>query len=294
MLLTTLLVLSVSTQATPPAIEPGSVYGTKTYTTNAEFGLLPDKFVVAFPPASEDDLTMHVMKGSQELVGGTFYWTESPYPTFKVLRFKPVPTITIPEPGDYVFEFRNSGQVVSRLPFTLARRRSGDEFNQTVTWDFLTPFDRMGGISMSNSEDRQVILHAWFAPAREGLANRSTAKIEVIHGGKVVAHALDYMFQEPQNAKQAFKLLRPEGQGRAAFNKSALLSLNGPVTAKISVGGKTIRTFVWNIAGGKIAGHPRSASDFSPRTDYWPPRRLGLEINNQFWHLDEVYWTPSK
>jgi len=284
----------IGIQTPSPAIEPGSVYATKTYLNNAEFGILPDKFVVAFPPASEDELTMHVMKSGQEVISGSFYWTDSPYPTFKVLRFKPVPVITLKETGDYSFDFKSGGQVVSRLPFKLTKRSGGDEFNPTVTWDFHTPFDRMGGLSFSNSVDRQVLLHGWFAPGREGIPLRTMAKIELTHNGKLIAHALDSMFQEPQNERRFFKLLQPPVSSRAAFKKSDLLKLSGTVTAKITIPGKTIRTFTWTISGGKIQPHARSAGDFSPRSDYWPPRRLGLEIDNQFWHLEEVYWTESK
>lgn len=275
-----------------PAVDPSSVYGMKTYTTNPEFGFLPDKFVVGFAPANIESLTMHVLKGADSKAAGGFYATETPYPAFRVLRFQPMPTIQLSEPGEYVIEFRMGDQAVTRLPFRIERKQSGDEFNPIVSWEFHTPVDKAGNLTFSNTDDSQVWLNAWLAPGREGVAMRTTATIKLSHGGKVVAEALPFMFQEPQNARRGFKLFKPGG--RTPFKKSDLLGLSGQVTGTIAISGKTLRTFTWNVSGGRIQPHARSASDFTPRSDYWIPRRLAAGAEGyQFFHLEEQYWAIS-
>jgi len=290
----TLAVLGFSwlVQSPLPAIDPSSVYGMRTYTTNPEFGFLPDKFVVGFAPSNLDELTMHLLKGGEAKASGGFYATETPYPAFRVLRFQPMPTVQLAEPGEYVIEFRLKDQAVTRLPFRIERKQSGDEFNPTVSWEFHTPVDRAGNLTFSNADDGQVWLNAWLAPVREGIALRTTASIKLSHGGKVVAEALPFMFQEPQNARRGFKLFKPGG--RTPFKKSDLLKLNGTITGTIAVPSKTLRTFSWTVQGMKILPHPRSAADHSPRTDYWIPRRLaGGAEGYQFFHLEEQYWAIS-
>lgn len=279
-------------QSPLPAIDPSSVYGMKTFTTNPEFGFLPDKLVVGFAPSNMDDLTMHVLKGSESKASGGFYPTETPYPAFRVLRFQPKPTIELAEPGEYTIEFRLKDQPLTRLPFRIEKKQSGDEFNPTVSWEFHTPVDRAGNLTMSNADDGQVWMNAWLAPGREGLAMRSSVTIKLSHGGKVVAEALPFMFQEPQNARRGFKLFKPGG--RTPFKKSDLNALNGTLTGTITHPTKTLRTFTWTVSGGKVQPHPRSASDYAPRTDYWIPRRLaGSAEGYQFFHLEEQYWAMS-
>ncbi|MCC7435561.1 MAG: hypothetical protein IT363_12820 [Methanoregulaceae archaeon] len=283
---------SLLLQSPLPAIDPSSVYGMKTYTTNPSFGFLPDKFAVGFAPADIDRLTMHVLKGSEPKAEGGFYATDTPYPAFKMLRFQPMPTIELAEPGEYVIEFRYGGAAVTRLPFRIEKKQTGDEFNPVVSWEFHTPVDKAGNLTFSNADDGQVWLNAWLAPAREGIAMRSSATIRLSHGGKVVAEALPFMFQEPQNARRGFKLFKPGG--RTPFKKSDLAGLSGAVTGTISLPAKTLRTFAWTVNGGKVQPHPRSASDHSPRTDYWIPRRLaGSAEGYQFFHLEEQYWAIS-
>lgn len=289
------LFLTCVAQSATPVVEPGSIYGMRTYTENPEFGFLPDKYVVAFPPTDIEQFKMHVLKGSTEVMSDGFYATATPYPTFKVLRCK-TPTVSLVEPGDYVIEFRSGGQPVSRFPFTIKKNQSGDEFNTSTSWDFITPMDKMGSLSFSNTEeDPQVWFNFWNAPGREGIALRSNSTIRLSHGGKEIAHTLPYMFQETPNKRTGLKLMRMPATGRAAFTKSDLLKLNGPVTGTVVVNGKTVRTFTWNVNGGKVATHPRSASDHTPRTDYWLPRRLAAAAEGrQFYHLEEQYWAQSK
>ncbi len=289
------LFLASLTQSAAPTVEPGSIYGMKTYVSNPDFGFLPDKYVVAFPPDDIEQFKMHVLKDSTEVMSDGFYATDTPYPNFKVLRCK-TPTINLPEAGDYVIEFRNGGQPVSRLPFTIKKNQSGDEFNTKHSWDFITPMDKMGSLSFSNTEDDpQAWFNFWQAPGREGIALRSTATIRLSHNGKEIAHTLPHMFQESENKRIGLKLMQMPVTGRAAFTKKHLLNVNGPVTATVVVNGKTVRSFTWNVSGGKITVHPRSASDHSPRTNYWMPRRLaGAAEGRQFFHLEEQYWTESK
>lgn len=294
MVTTSLLLLAGLSQNTTPVIDASSVYGMKTFTQNAQFGFLPDRYTLAFAPANIEQITMHVLQGETELTGGQLYATETPYPAFRMLRFQQ-PTVELPEPGQYTIEFRHAGQPVSRFPFEIRKKAGGDEFNPTVTWQFVTPVDRMGNLTFSNSDNSHVWLNAWIAPDREAIPMGAMLKITLSHNGKTVAHALDFKVQESFNARRGFKLMKPEGQGRSAFNKSDLLALNGTVTGKILLNGTPIRTFEWTIAGGKITPHPRSAADFSPRTNYLLPRRqAGSPEGYQFFHLEEQYWTTSK
>jgi len=277
---------------TLPAFEPNSVYGMKTFTTNPAFGFLPDKFVVGFAQDGAEKLTMHVLQGSTEVTGGGFYETETPYAGFRVLRYVPLPTVELPQAGAYVIEFRSDGKAVSRFPFEIKKLVSGDEFNSKTSWDFITPVDRMGNLTTSNEKDTNVWLNAWLAPAREQIPLRSMAEIKLTHGGKVVANALPYMFQEPQNTRRSFKLFKPGG--RTSFSKSDLMALSGEVVGTITGSGKTLRTFRWTISGGKVKPFAQSESSYSPRTDYWLPRRLAAAAEGyQFYHLEECYWAKG-
>lgn len=225
-----LVVSALSVQGTT-AIEPSSVYGMRTYTNRPEFGMLPDKMVVAFPPAEISKLTMHVSKGAQEITGGTFYETETPYPNFKVLRYQPLPEIVLGEQGDYIIEFRNGGTAVSKFPFKIEKKSVGDAFNPVTYWEFITPVDKMGTLNYSNANDTDVWFSVWIAPRREGIAMRSTATIRLLHNGKEVAHSLNWVIQEPHNARKSFKMMKMPAAGRAAFKKSDLLKLTGTITA---------------------------------------------------------------
>ena len=291
----TIILTALATGQSAPAVDASSIYGMRTYLTNAEFGFMPDKIALAFPPSKTDDLTMHVLKGSSEVTGGSLYYTDTPYPAFKVLRFVTMPVVNLGEEGDYAIEFRNGGTPVSKFPFSIKKKTSGDEFNQTVTWDFITPVDKMGTLNYSNSDVSNVWLSAWMAPVRDNIPLRSMATVKLTAGGKVIAHHVKYMLQEPYPKRYTFKLTKPEGQGNTPFTKVDLLKVTGDVVGTIEVGGRRIRTFTWNVSGGQIKPHARSASTHEPRTSYLLPRRLaGSEAGYQFFHLEEQYWADSK
>jgi len=295
MLCATVLLSATLASQSAPAVDASSIYGMRTYLTNPEFGFMPDKIALAFPPADKESITMHVLKGSSEVTGGGLYFTETPYPSFRILRFTPMPIVNLAEAGDYTIEFRNGGTPFSKFPFTIKKQTSGDEFNQTVTWDFITPVDRMGTLNYSNANNSSVWLSAWMAPVRDSIPMRSMATVKLTNNGTVIAHHVKYMFQEPYPKRYTFQLTKPGGQGNAPFNKSDLLKVSGDVVGTIEVNGKRLRTFTWNVSGGQIKAHPRSASTFEPRTSYLLPRRLaGAEAAYQFFHLEEQYWAESK
>lgn len=293
MLAPALALLAFGAQNSTPAIDAGSVYGMKTYTTNPEFGFLPDKYVLGFAPTDMESMTMAVKRGQTELTKGSFYPTDTPYNAFKVLRYQAEPTIQIAEPGDYVIEFQYKGQAVSSFPFKLEKKTSGDEFNSTVRWDFITPMDRAAAISFSDSEpDAQCWLSAFLSPLREGIPLKTSVTATLSHGGKVVANTLPHMLHEGHNTRFGTKLFVPGG--RTPFTKAALQKLSGTVTGKIASSSKTLRTFTWNVSDGKVQLHPRSASSYSPRADYWIPRRLAAAAEGrQFYHLEQQHWAVS-
>lgn len=278
-----------------PTVDPSSIYGMKTFTTNEKFGFLPEKIALGFAPTELDGITMHVMKGTSELTKGGFYGTETPYPSFRMLRYIPEPVVNLPDAGAYTIEFRQNGTPFSKFPFEVRKKSGGDEFNPTTSWQFVTPVDKSGFLAYSASEDTNVWLHFWMAPDRESIPKNSMVEVKLMSGGKVVAHALPHKVQETHNIKHTFKLMKPEGQGRAAFTKSHLNALGSGVTAVVTNSGKEIRKFNWKVSDGKVELHPRSKSDHSPRTDYWIPRRLaGSPEGYQFFHLQELYWATSQ
>jgi hypothetical protein len=295
MIATMLLASTIaSTQSNSPVINPASFYGAKTYTKNAEFGFLPDLYHAAFAPENPENLTMHILdKSNQELVSGGFYATQTNYPNFQVLRFAPMPTIQIPQPGAYTAEFRMGGSPISRFPFEISRAATGDEFNPTFHWDFKTPVDRMGYIYFDNTtSDATVYAAAWFAPRREGIPEKASGTVTLLHNGKSIANAQGLAFHEPENMRRVFRFNNTVKN--AKFTKTDLLKSTGTVSLEIKVGSKLIRKFNWTIADGKIKPLPRTESTFSPRTDYWIPRILGgREEGYSNWTLLDQYWSTS-
>lgn len=290
----TLVAFAAMAQAPVFAAEPGSVYGMKTYLNNAEFGFYPDKLAM-FVPAGQDlsGVTMHVLKGTQEATGGAIEFTETPYPTFRMARFIATPTVSLAEPGDYVIEFRNGGTAFTRLPFKIAKKASGDQFNPTVSWDFITPVDKMASVTTSNSTDGPLWIGYWLAASREGIPARAAIKGSITSRGKVIGHLKDHIVQEMHNYRREFRMLAGTS-GNAVLKKSDLSKLSGDMTVTLTTGGKTLRKFVWKIEGGKVSPLPRSLATHKPTTDYWIPRRLGTSSQGyQFFHLEEIYWASG-
>lgn len=289
-----LLAAAIALQTPSPTINPASVYGLKTFATNPTFGIFPDGFQVGFPPATPEDLTMQVQKvGGSPIVSGGFYTSANNYPSFHVLRFAPVPTIEIPEPGKYTIEFRNKTQKVSEFPIELVRKATGDEFNPTVFWDYKTPVDKMGGIYFENTRpDASVYVMAWIAPRREGISATTPATVTLSHNGKDVAEGKGLTFHEFQNARRILRLNSTQKIGK--FTQTDLRKLSGNVVLTIKAGPKVIRKFSWTITGGQFKLHPKSASDYSPRTGYYVPRFLaGSTEGFSNFTLCEFHWSDS-
>lgn len=290
----TVIASIVLSQSSLPAINPASFYGLRTYPTNPAFGIYPDGLQVGFVPANINDLTMHVLKADgTEIVGGNLYESGNIIPAFRTLRFAPSPTLEFSEAGKYTVEFRNKTTPVSRFPFEITKKATGDEFNPTVSWDYKTPVDNMGALYFDNSKpDGTVYAMAWFAPGREGIPNKAGATVELTHNGKVLANHKGLFFQKPHNFREVMILNGVEKFKK--FGSADLLKLNGNVVLSVKVNGKQIRKFVWAIADGKVKLHPRSESSFAPRTDYWIPRYLGgREEGYSTITLMEHHWSTN-
>ncbi|MEZ5163329.1 MAG: hypothetical protein R2688_06170 [Fimbriimonadaceae bacterium] len=286
--------LLIATQTPTPAINPASVYGMRTYTKNASFGFLAEKMQVGFVPDNIESMTTHILDAQgQEVYGGKFYEDPSNYPNFRLLRVQSNPQVYIEKPGKYAFEFRNNGQPISKFPFEITRKSTGDEFNPTYSWEFITPVDKMGYLYFDSSkEDGNVYVAAWIAPCRENLPNKGMADVSLTFNGKQVAGYKGVYFTEPHNRKYVMKMGKTTAMGKFAW--SDLQKLTGTLALNITINSKGVRKFVWNITSGKPKAHPRSASDYSPRTDYWIPRILGgMEEGYQNWTLLEQYWATS-
>lgn len=295
MVFSSLLIALLGNQAPTPAIDAASFYGAKTFTSNAEFGILPERFVIGFAPENIEEVSMHVFKADgAEVFGGGVYETFTDYPAFKLLHLKGVPTLNLSESGAYYAEFRHKGVAINKFPFEIQKKSEGDEFNPTYFWDFRTPVDRMGTLNFSNTEPNgKVYVSAWVAPRREGFGPNASATMSLHHGGKKIAESEPFYFQKKENERQYWRLNGLKGFQQ--FTKADLAKLSGSLEAQLTMGTKVIRKFKWSMTAGKVKPIARSESSYTPRTDYWMPRNLGGVIHGyQGFHLMEQYWSTSE
>jgi hypothetical protein len=294
MVLTAVACAVIGIQSPGPTMDPGSFYGMRTYTNNAEFVCMPEKLAVGFAPENTDDLTLHFLKeDGTEVVGKGVYSDDTKYPAFKILRISSA-EVRLTDSGKYRGELRHKGTPVSVFPFEIVRKMEGDEFNPTYFWDFRTPVDKMGTLSFSNTEaDATVWVTWWNAPRREGIPMKSSATMALYHNGKKIASGTPVFYQEPQNQRWIMRM--DTLKGFEQFRKASLLKLGGVVEGRLMTGEKALRTFKWTIEGGKVQPIARSQSGYEPRTEYWMPRSLaGTKQGYQFYHLEEQYWATSE
>ena len=242
---------------------------------------------VLFPPAGETKARLLIKK-----VGGSAVVTKNmivepwpPHAAFGNLKpadgqmsFGPIPA------GDYVMSVEMNGKEISAYSFSLAAEQGGDPFNPKNSLVRTGPWSK-GGVSDRPGRGYGAIGGSGhLAEYRElpGYAPRKQVPytLHLINGGKQIG------LVEGMVSDGDWTLFKPEvrqGHGGGPVKWKVLISNPGADTLEYRAAGKTIRTYKFQVAGGKIGRIAQNELGYAG-PDGLPPQSLISDKRvEQFW-----------
>ncbi|MEZ5967165.1 MAG: hypothetical protein R3F56_25240 [Planctomycetota bacterium] len=302
------VVLSVAAPAQAPAVELGSVLdGIQLRPESGELDLVSASFLLAFLPPPEiwdprdvaksggHALTARVRRGDT-VVGKIGLYVEPVEGKFSSARtiggsnalaaagFSD--RIKLMQAGAYEFEVTVDDEVALRLPMQVRIDSVGDEFSSQKRVVADGPWAELGYLALRvQHENSPVSQHLWLR--RRPDSNESQRyDLRVWKDGDIVAEGAPVYASALEWQHIEIPLSAPRGKAKGVFGVKELFASDGRYVFELASGDKTDSVFVYEVSGGKPAPHPRSASSYSPRSEYLLPRKWARDSRARA----ETFW----
>lgn len=278
--LAALLSSSLAAAAQPPIIDMSSVLNTRFYPTG---GVLFEDADLVFAPTPPVSASVEVLDTSQKLLQSFDFFPEYRFQdqAFGRLQANGHAQWQAPGAGDYVIQYRVSGEVVTRFPFRVRMQAPADAFATSTTVDYEGPWSQLGYIAMRSYRDTELPdLHYWVGGndlATGQRRDQSTARL--FRAGALIGHSkIANGHIAPGHYVQATHSLFAPHEARRAHEAPPItktdLAVDGryELTIERQSDASIIRRFRFEVRGGNIVQHPRAALDYQPRSELLSPR----------------------
>lgn len=180
---------------------------------------------------------------------------------------RPAPNDLPPaEPGDYAFVLRADGHPIGRVPFTVEREDSGDPFNPTPSFRVEGPWRTTAALRVDPAGEDVPRFYFW--TRLDEMADGGRYRVVLYRNGSQVAaqrreaHAVA---QEWLAGQCGFY----RADGRTRFGMADFT--DGTYRAVVESGGRAVKAFPFQVAGGRVVPTPRSEPDHTPRETWRAP-----------------------
>ena len=292
--------LTSTARANAPAVEWESAMDTFFHADNGTVRL--GDYVIAFAPDGEIKGEVAVL-GPDKKVRARFPFFAEPRArsgVFARVDVQGPAEVQLTEPGIYNLIFVVAGKPVTIFPFVMNAGSSGDPFNPGKTFVFDGLWRNWAHLTMRELNTQPVPrLSFWVG----GLDLPKDAKQDMFQAtlyrdGKPVANTRKSQgnIEAGHYKRTTIDLFHPHAD-REANPKPYLLSdwlVDGPHEVRVTrrSDDKTLRSFTFTVADGKITPHPRTALDFDPHLNHITPRVAKKGVN--VFQMTEAIWIESK
>lgn len=248
--------------------------------------MMAESVPVLFPPPGETPATIVIKKGGAAVL--TKKMVIEPWPphnAFGNLRagdgmmgFGQLGA------GDYTFNVELKGKTISSYPFSIVSEKSADPFDPKTEMVRTGPWSKAAFlIGPVNDTGADIRVGIWLS-TRElpGYAPNKQIPItmHLMSAGKQMA-----LFEGvvTDNHWQQFRLNAITAHGMGPVKWAKLIATPGAYTLEYRAAGKVIRTYKFNVAGGKIARIPQNEVGYEG-ADALPPQSLMADTRvEQYW-----------
>jgi hypothetical protein len=241
---------------------------------------------VLFPPPGETKARLLIKKGATAVV--TKNMIIEPWPPHNAfgnlkaadgqMGFGPIPA------GDYVMSVEMNGKEISAYPFSLTAEKGADPFNPSNELVRSGPWSKTAFlIGPTNDTGDSIQVGIWLS-TREfpGYAPNKQVPytLHLLNGAKQIGLVEGAVSEGPWN------LFKPEvrqGHGGGPVKWATLINTPGAYTLELRAAGKTIRSYKFQVAGGKISRIPQNQLGYAG-ADALPVQSLLSDARKElFW-----------
>ncbi len=184
-----------------------------------------------------------------------------------------------PGPGDYVLTYRTGRKVMTRMPFTVYTKRSGDEFDPKTAWYTRGPWENWAYAyaRLKDKENATLQFRMWGKRVSfDGATVTDKYTVELKHNGDVVAESGTGYISTQKWQKLELNMKQPASKGGRNFTVKQLGAQDGKYYFVVRKNKKLHAVYELGIQGRKPVLHERQGSSYSPRHEYMAPRYAGL------------------
>jgi hypothetical protein len=262
---------------------------------------------LAFPPKGQINAAVALVDSNNTVVKSYKLSPDTRMRTKVFVRLNEVGPagFNVTKPGIYNIVFLIDGKPISRLPVALEQTSTGeDPFNPTKTYSFAGLWQIYAYLTSYNEWKGKPYpeLHFWVGsrdlPKGE---TRDFFKVVLKHQGKIIAHSREttgLISDYPKHYHHVrTNLYHPHPRKKEANAIPFLLAdwtkTDGEYTMEINrlSDGALLRSFVYNVKGGKIQPIKESDLSYEPHIDYVVPRVIKPSST---YELSEAIWLKTE
>ncbi len=281
-------------QTYAPAVDAVSLLGMRYYAHSG--GFMVEGLQLVFPPADDLEGELTVANAAGETVArvplNVRRWSE--WPAFAVLAPVGPGIAHLNAPGAYTMTVRLGGDVVGELAYTVTAEGGDDPFNPQKAYFREGPWRTQAYLSApSEKPDEALRLNYWTSLREIGADGQITISLRLTRGGAEVAHSRsDFVASSPNWQYFSHRLVKPDGTKN--FTLADLTARDGAYALTLLAAGKAVKTYAFQVDGGKVQPSPRSALSAEPRGDFLTPRRINTSAGSgSRYFMEEIFWIEA-
>jgi hypothetical protein len=289
--------LGAKAQDRTPSVDFESILDT--FCHAADGTLRFDANVIAFAPEGPLAAEVAVLDPKGAVVSRFSYFEDAERAgVFAIAKVRGPAEVQLTEPGIYTLVYLVGGKPVTRMPIRLIATGDGaDPFDPKPTFAFDGYWRTHAHFTMDSYEGAPVPeLTMWIGgvdlPAG---AKKDGFFVEMIHEGEVVAHSRRSQGHIPPGRfeRMRLRLFQPHEE-KASPNATPFMAsdwkADGAYEVRVTRNSdrKVIRSFDFDVAGGKVVALPQAALDYAPHEDRILPRVAKKNVN--VFEMIEAIW----
>lgn len=301
LLLTALLILAAaapaSAQQYPPTFEFTSIM--KNYFDDRTGLLQLGDFVIGFAPEGPLDAEVGVVDTDSNVLGRFKFQPDKGGQdgVFSIVSVENPAEVTITKPGAYYIVFVVNGKQVTRFPFLVHKKETGDAFNPQTIYQYDGLWRTLAYLTMDDYRGETVPkINFWVGGIDLPEGERSDSyQVSLIRDGKVLAYSKKNKGHIPMGHFEytSTHLFHPHDDRQSATAPFYTLkdwAKDGDYELRVTRGsdGLTLRSFVVKVRGGEIQPLPRTRLGYEPAADFMSPRVP--KINTSSLQMREAIW----
>jgi hypothetical protein len=276
----------VTAQPFPTHVVMDSLLRIRFYPATGGFSM-DSPIPVLFPPPGETPARLLIKKsgGGAVVTKDVVIRPWAPYEAFGEMRakdnqdqFGPIP------PGDYVMSVELKGKEISAYSFSMKPQGSPDPFNPKTEFVRTGPWSKTAFLTALVEVPVPLAGIGMYISTREFpgfvIGKPAPFSVHLLRGGTQIgliestAHTSDWAF-----FKEDFQV----GRGKGFVKWSDVTATAGVYAVELRSGGKTVRSYKFNVAGGKVTLIPANEPSFAGSSALPAQTLLNNRRTQAFW-----------